>query len=64
MQCIEAQKLPRIVMTGGAQVETKQLATFVLRPACAQSCGHRRHRSASSQDQPLRNHRTVSHAKG
>ena len=64
MQCIEAQKLPRIVMTGGAQVETKQLVAFGLCPVCAQSCSHRRHRDASSQKQPLRNHRKGSHVKG
>lgn len=64
MQCIGAQELPRIIMTAGAQVETKQLVAFGLCPVCARSCGRRRRSSASSQDQLLRNHRKDSHVKG
>ena len=64
MQCIEAQKLPRIVMTRGAQVEAKQLVAFGLCPVCAQSRCHRRGGRASNQQQPLQDPRRGSRVKG
>jgi len=64
MQCIEAQKLPRIVMTSGAQVETKQLVAFGLCPVCAQSRRPKQEKGASTQHQPSQNPRRGSPGKG